>query len=117
MIHQKDWFMRQIEMMVSAILHFITLTDISEQKISQTEQELRESISKAIQNGQLCETEDWLLENVNASDIKWLELAVFYYSEINKYSDAYLENHNFSREEIQSGLLEITEKFGIRGIL
>ena len=111
--------MRQIETMVSAIISVIFQTspkseDIgTEIKISDTvDSDRRDMIIAFLQAGKICEAENWLYENMNENDISWLYTAVYFYSEINKLSDEYLAAHDFSREEIESGLSEVCGLYG-----
>ena len=43
-----------------------------------------------------------------------LELALAFYSRLNQFDDAYLEAHNYSRQEIEEGLHAATKLFGIQ---
>ena len=111
--------MRQIEAMVSAIISVIFYTspkseDIgTEMRISDTvDSGQRDTIAAFLQKGEICEAENWLYENMNEDDISWLSTAVYFYSEINKLSDEYLTAHDFSREEIGSGLSEVCGIYG-----
>ena len=119
MYYHEDWLMRQIEAMVSAIISVIFHTspkseDIgTEINISDTvDSDRRDTIIAFLQKGELCEAENWLYENMNEDDSSWLNTAVYFYSEINKLSDEYLAAHDFSREEIESGLSEACGLYG-----
>ena len=117
-VHE-DWLMRQIETMVSAIISFVFHTSPKSESI-ETEMTIsdavdsgkRETIIAFLQEGKICEAENWLYENMDGGDMSWLNTAVYFYSEINKLSDEYLAAHNFSREEIESGLSEVCGLYG-----
>ena len=119
MYYHEDWLMRQIETMVSAIISIIFQTSPKSENI-ETEMTIsdtvdsgkRDTIISFLQNGKICEAENWLYENMNEDDISWLNTAVYFYSEINKLSDEYLAAHDFSREEIESGLSEVCGLYG-----
>ena len=120
MYYHEDWLMRQIEAMVSAIISVIfhkspKSEDIgAEINISDTvDSDRRDTVIAFLQKGEICEAENWLYENMNEDDISWLSAAVYFYSEINKLSDEYLTAHNFSREEIESGLSEVCDLYGL----
>ena len=119
MNYHEDWLMRQIEAMASAIMHLIFHTSPksehmeTELKISDTiDSDKLDTITAFLQKGQICEAENWLYENLNEDDPSWLNIAVYFYSEINKLSDEYLDTYNFSREEIESGLSEVCGLYG-----
>ena len=115
----EDWLMRQIETMVSAIISVIFHTSPKSEEIG-TEMKIstavdsgqRDTILAFLQQGEICGAENWLYENMDEDDISWLYTAVYFYSEINKLSDEYLAAHNFSREEIESGLSEVCGLYG-----
>ena len=120
MYYHEDWLMRQIEAMVSAIISVIfhkspKSEDIgTEIKISDSvDPGQRDTIIAFLQKGEICEAENWLYENMDEDDISWLNTAVYFYSEINKLSDEYLTAHDFSREEIESGLSEVCGLYGL----
>lgn len=116
MIYQKDWLMRQIEYMIAAIMHFLTQTSKQKNEI-QISLSLSEEIDRFLERGDICGAENWIYENLYDQDIQWLQLSVYFYRKINSYSDEYLENHNFSRDEIISGLTDVSERFGFGHIL
>lgn len=111
MIYQKDWLIRQIERMIAAISHVMLNTETPIEDTVTTEQQLRAKMISGIQNGRICETENWLYENMD-DDGMWLHLAVFFYSELNRCSDEYLEAHDFPRDEIASGLMDVCREYG-----
>ena len=119
MHYHEDWLMRQIETMVSAIISVIFHTSPKSEEIG-TEINIsdtvdsgrRDTIIAFLQKGEICEAENWLYENMNEDEISWLNTAVYFYSEINKLSDEYLAAHDFSREEIASGLSEVCGLYG-----
>lgn len=53
-----------------------------------------------------------LLKDTDQSN---LEIALLFYFYLNDKTDKFLEEHNFNRDEIKSGLLDITAKYGIDG--
>lgn len=114
MIYQKDWLMRQIESIIAAILHF--LAHSSKDKV-QPASLLTEEIDCFLEQGDICGAENWIYENLDNQDIQWLHASVYFYKKLNTYSDEYLENRNFSRDEIISGLTDVSERFGFGHLL
>ena len=119
MYYHEDWLMRQIETMVSAIISVIFQTNPKSEDIG-TEINITDTVDSGrrdtliafLQEGKICEAENWLYENIDENDISWLYTAVYFYSEINKLSDECLIAHDFSREEIESGLSEVCGLYG-----
>lgn len=117
MIYQKDWLMRQIESIIAAILNFLSHTAQGKEDTSEVTQIGNQEIDRFVSSGDICAAEDCLFENMDVTDPSWLLIAAHFYSEINKLSDTYLKEHNFSREEISSGLLYVCEQYGFQDII
>lgn len=115
MIYQKDWLMRQIENIIASILHFLTHTSRSEEL--QIASLLTEEIDCFLERGDICGAENWIYENLDNQDIQWLHASVYLYRKLNTYSDEYLANHDFSRDEIISGLTDVSERYGFAHIV
>lgn len=116
MIYQKDWLMRQIESMIAAITQFLAHTPKQEDEVM-ISQSLSDEIDHFLERGDICGAENWIYENVDEQDVRWLHVSVHFYKKINTYSDQYLTDHDFSRDEILSGLTDISERFGFGHII
>jgi len=51
--------------------------------------------------------------SMDSSDLRYAELGLDFYQQLNHLDDAYLEDHNYSREEVQQGLQYLSKTFGI----
>ena len=67
-----------------------------------------------IREGKINEAENRLYEELDPARLPMLELALAFYSRLNQFDDAYLEAHNYSRQEIEEGLHAATKLFGIQ---
>ena len=113
MIYQQDWFMRQIEAMIQAILAVALGISANEQTATQIEDSsYGKMLEKMIDDGDICAAEDLLFNDLDQSDLSWLQIALDFYSKLNNCSDDYLAMHDFSREEIDQGLRYICTLFG-----
>ena len=105
MIYQQDWLMRQIEAMIQAILAVALGISANEQTATQIEDSsYGKMLEKMIDDGDICAAEDLLFNDLDQSDLSWLQIALDFYSKLNNCSDDYLAMHDFSREEIDQGL-------------
>lgn len=113
MIYQQDWLMRQIEAMIQAILAVALGISANEQTATQIEDSsYGKMLEKMIDDGDICAAEDLLFNDLDQSDLSWLQIALDFYSKLNNCSDDYLAMHDFSREEIEQGLRYICTLFG-----
>ena len=113
MIYQQDWLMRQIEAMIQAVLAVALGISANEQTATQIEDSsYGKMLEKMIDDGDICAAEDLLFNDLDQSDLSWLQIALDFYSKLNNCSDDYLAMHDFSREEIDQGLRYICTLFG-----
>jgi hypothetical protein len=112
--------MRLIKEMVRAILKLLFNIDTD----SPTSELLEDSEEKAtldelldmVDDGNIDEAENEiyeLTENLNQNN---LEVALLFYSYLNDKSDEFLEDNNFSRDEIKEGLETIISRYGLNSI-
>lgn len=76
-------------------------------------QVLLEKLRAYIREGRFCEAEDLLYEKLDLNDHEILAAAIQFYGELNALSDEELEAHNFSREEILTGLTDVCKRYGL----
>lgn len=116
---EQDYVMRLIKEMVRAILKLLFNMDtdspstelLEDAKERQTLDELLDMVD----NGFINEAENKIYEITQEGKKTDLAIALLFYSYLNDKSDEFLEAHNFSREEIKTGLTDITVKYGVDG--
>ncbi len=118
MFYQKDWVMRQIQSMIQLIARFFFKKDIikyeiiDETNITQTDL-LHKELIGLLNSLRINEAENLLYERIRTNDLNHLAVALDFYRRLNELSDEQLEEASFSREEIKSGLEEISKMFGL----
>ena len=116
MFHQ-DYIMRQIEMLTAAIANLIFNRETAihyemHDEIRHAETDILHLQLRAMLNdNKINEAENWLFEMINPQEANHLIIAKDFYERLNKMSDAELEEHDFSKEEIKLGLNKILELF------
>ena len=63
--------------------------------------------------GKINEAENLLYANVEPDSKDYLLMGLTFYSHINEYTDNFLSDHNYSRQEIQDGIIAFTKEFTI----
>ncbi len=113
MFFHEDWFMRQIEMLLSAIIQKITKSGESQE--TELDATIRRETERLLREKDVCGAENHLFAQAeeNAGNPVFLKIALDFYSEANKMSDEELEAHNFSRDEIYDGIKEICRICGV----
>ena len=118
MIFEKDWVMRQIKVLVRSIAQLVFHKDVveyvveDEANLSTTDLVHRE-LMELLEQGKVCEAEDYLFENYLPGNADHLKLALDFYQKVNLLTDEELDARNFSRDEIYDGLRDIMEQSGM----
>ena len=113
---EDDYILRLIKSGVKAVVALFAgkdaiKSDIESENYNMTissDELLEYMIKKHLREGKINEAEDVLFEAIeNQRTKKNLEVALFFYSELNKWDDAKLKKYNFSKIEIQQGIEDI----------
>ena len=114
---EQDYIMRQIKEMVRALLKLLFNTDTefpgAEILNIKEDRQTLENLLDMVDEGRIDEAENRLFELSESGDMEGLKLALLFYSHLNDKSDEFLEVHDFSREEIRSGIRDMAEKYGV----
>ena len=117
---EQDYVMRMIKEIARVLAKIIFNADsetieedLKEDK--ETQQKLTE-LFDMIDEGLINEAEDIIFEILEKGNKTDLQIALQFYSYLNDKSDLFLEKHNFSREEILSGLRDVMAQYGVTGI-
>lgn len=118
MFMQQDWLMRQIEMMITAIIQFLFRKDSGECSLKEElEQEqsvaLKQRLTILLDERRLGEAEDLLFFELDKTNMSTLAVAIDFYQQANTMSDEELEEQGFTRSELADGLREVVEQYGI----
>ena len=113
MFFHEDWFMRQIEMLIAAIIQMLLKNGKSQE--SEQELEVRLQTEQLLDKKDICAAENYLFEKAEKfrGSPVFLKTALDFYLQVNKMSDEELEQHNFSRDEIFEGVKEMCRVNGI----
>lgn len=119
-MYEQDYIMRLIQEMVRAVLKLIFHIDME----SPAGKLLEDSEEKAVldtlldlaDEGKINEAENTVFEITENMDYKNLEAALLFYSYLNEKSDDFLEENDFSRDEVREGLQEIVSRYGLGSI-
>lgn len=117
---EQDYVMRLIKEMVRAILKLLFNIDTESPTVelleNKGEKETLKNLFDMIDNGKINETENRLYDLTSDTDMNSLEIALLFYSYLNDKTDDFLEENDFSRDEIKFGLENVTDSFGLSSI-
>ncbi len=118
MFYEQDWVMKQIRLLARFVARAVFKKDTAEYKelieesLAGTDI-LHRELMIFLEEGKICEAENYLFENIDSADKKYLALVLDFYEKLNLLSDEELEKAEFSREEVKEGLNNALELFGL----
>ena len=117
---EQDYVMRLIKEMVRAILKLLFHADTESPTVelleNKEEKETLENLLDMIDDGKINEAENRLYDLISDTDVNSLKIALLFYSYLNNKTDDFLKENDFSRDEIKSGLENVTDSFGLSSI-
>lgn len=117
---EQDYIMRLIKEMVRAILKLLFSIDTespsSELLKDAEEKQTLESLLDLVDAGRIDEAENRIFEITENLDKSNFEIALLFYSYLNDKSDDFLEENNFSRDEVKQGLKDIVSRYGVDSV-
>lgn len=122
MDYEQDYVMRLIKQMMQVlaklIFHKKEEPEVAEPTLTSSgDSETAIDLFALADSGQINEAENLLYEHLNTSDLSQLKLAFAFYEHLNEYQNDFLEEHNYSREEILEGIKNIAAEFGVSGLV
>ena len=121
MDYQDDYVMRTISDLVRAIARLALGKNDIDYELPDTEDKYTslDSIYRKLKDmadaGDMNGAENTLYEELDTSNMEYLEMALTFYMYLNQFKDDVLYTANYSREEIVEGINNISAEFGISG--
>ncbi|MCL1858886.1 MAG: DUF6483 family protein [Oscillospiraceae bacterium] len=120
----EDYLMRQIEIIARTLAKLIFNKESTEyviidyQLFKETDV-IHNQLLELIDDGDINKAENLLFEKIeaeleeNPGGREYLEVAIDFYARLNELSTRFLDDCGFEREEIDEGLKEVSEIYGI----
>ena len=115
--NEKDYIMRMIKQMVHAIVSVILgkefrLVELPNENKCDVSGTPLLTYLDMVDDGQINEAENIILQNVDYSSKKDIAALVLFYEHISRKEESFLEEHDYSMEEVLDGLKRAAEKTG-----
>lgn len=114
---EEDYIMRQIREMVRMLLKLLFQMDLeedSEELLRGTkENEVLRELLEMVDDGRINEAENRVYELCEDGEMANLKVMLLFYDYLNGKSDEYLEECEFSREELKEDMRDLLEGFGL----
>ena len=107
--------MRQIEMLIAAILNIIIPAKSRTNTVTEEENTQLSAIGELLEKNKICEAENLIfaLADEKENDMELLAAAVKFYQTLNGKSEEFLNSHDFSHQEIKEGLEALCSRYDI----
>ena len=117
---ERDYIMRLIREMVRVILKLVFNIDTESPTVDlladEEEKQMLDALLAMIDAGDINNAENQLYEIVSGGGMEKLKMALLFYSYLNDKSDDFLTEHDFSREEIKSGIKDMVSMDGLNSM-
>jgi len=113
---QDDFIMRMIHEMVTTLLKLIFHIELGEkEELNFKDQETASNyleLLALIQAGKINEAENKLLDELDSDDLEHFKMALMFYYHLNQIDFNFLEEHDYSKNEITDGLRYVSSVYG-----
>ncbi|MBO4997806.1 MAG: hypothetical protein J6D02_07400 [Lachnospira sp.] len=117
---EQDYIMRLIKesvrMLMKLLFNIDTASPAMEQLESLERQSIYNGLEEKLDEGAINEAEEELFEGLDETNREDLKLAIMFYSYLNEKDDEFLAAHQFSRQEIKDGLMDVLHRYGVTGM-
>ena len=117
---KNDYIMRKIEEWISMILEFVFKIDKSSspEKLLKLEAstEILKDLKLKIDNGNINEAEDSLFKMLKYKTQDSLLIGLLFYSYLNEKDSKFLNEHDFERDEIKTGIKDLLKEFNMNNL-
>lgn len=119
---EKDYVMRMIREVSRVLFSIIfgkqyTQVETEIENKYQTAGTPQNALRDLVDRGEIDKAENMLLEDIDYSDRGDVAAAVVFYQYLGEKPDEFLEQHDFSKEEVLEGLENLAENAGYAGAL
>lgn len=120
MFEEKDYYMRIVHELVRMLIRLVFSKDIDRDDEEAVPLEVMEKYKKLISmidDGQINEAENVLLDGLEPDSRAYFELALMFYEKLNGKTDEFLEEHDYSREEVTDGIKYVVDFYGYGSLM
>ena len=120
MVEEKDYYMRVVHELVRTLIRLVFRKEIDKDEEKMVPLEVLEQYKKLtamIDDGQINEAENLLLDGMEADSRAYFELTLLFYEKLNAKTDEFLEEHDYSREEVLDGIKYVVDFYGYGSLM
>ncbi len=119
---EKDYIMRIIKEMVRVLFSLMlgkqyTSAEEEAKNAYEVSGKSLDELLKMIDNGDINEAENLMLEDIDYGDKNEIAAAALFYQYLSEKEEDFLQNNNYSKEEILDGLNDLMQKSGYSDVV
>ena len=118
---EQDYIMKMIHQLIEVLLGdiFKGKEKVLEENINKSDEQAEQykKLKDLVNKYNINEAENLLFEKINLTNIEDFKLALLFYQYVNEKDNEFLEKSNYSREEIEQGIKDISQKYGYENIV
>ena len=120
MFEEKDYYMRIVHEMVRMLIRLVFGKDIDrndEEAVPLEVMERYRKLTAMADDGDINEAENLLLDGLDQGSRAYFELVLMFYEKLNGKTDEFLEEHDYSREEVLDGIKYVVDYYGYGSLM
>lgn len=121
MMYEQDYIMRIIKEVIRTLLKLLFHINLESPVVDLLQKvEERDTLNKLlalVDQGEINEAENFIYEIISEGKKERLGMVLFFYSYLNEKTDAFLEEHHYSREEVVQGLECVASQCGLEDVI
>lgn len=118
---EQDYIMKMIHQLIEVLLGdiFKGKESVLEENINKSEKQTEKynELKYLVDNYNVNQAENLLFENIDINNIEDFKLALLFYQYVNNKDNEFFEKSNYTREEIEQGIKDISKKYGYENIV
>lgn len=118
---EKDYIMRMIKELVNILIRLIlgktqNQTGLPLENKYDLSKDTTDTLAQMIDSGEVNEAENILLDGADYTDRESVARLIFFYEYTGQKTDDFLQQHNYSREEVLEGLKQLAKHMGYQNV-
>lgn len=118
---EQDYIMKMIHQLIEVLLGdiFKGKEKVLEENINKSEKQTEKynELKYLVDNYNVNQAENLLFKNIDINNIEDFKLALLFYQYVNGKNNEFLQKSNYTREEIEQGIKDISKKYGYENIV
>ena len=111
---KQDYILRLIEEVINVLVKSLKDDECIKEELdsSSNGEEKLTYLIRLVDEKRINDAENFLFDNLDLENTKDFEIGMLFFKYLNEKDDLFLEEANYSREEISEGILDLSREYG-----